>query len=47
MAVSEVAVDGVVFPPVAVARPPGSGRSHFLAGAGALRFVTVQSVRFC
>ncbi|KAG2544885.1 chalcone--flavonone isomerase-like [Panicum virgatum] len=31
-AVSEVAVDGVVFPPVA--RPPGSGRSHFLAGAG-------------
>jgi len=45
MAVSEVAVDGVVFPPVA--RPPGSGRSHFLAGAGALRFVTVQSVRFC
>ncbi|CAN6286369.1 unnamed protein product [Urochloa humidicola] len=32
MAVSEVAVDGVVFPPVA--RPPGSGRPHFLAGAG-------------
>ncbi|WVZ61066.1 hypothetical protein U9M48_010994 [Paspalum notatum var. saurae] len=32
MAVSEVVVDGVVFPPVA--RPPGSGRSHFLAGAG-------------
>ncbi|GJN22863.1 hypothetical protein PR202_gb10465 [Eleusine coracana subsp. coracana] len=33
MTVSEVAVDGVVFPP-AVARPPGSGRSHLLAGAG-------------
>ncbi|WVZ61065.1 hypothetical protein U9M48_010993 [Paspalum notatum var. saurae] len=32
MAVSEVVVDAVVFPPVA--RPPGSGRSHFLAGAG-------------
>ncbi|CAN6291328.1 unnamed protein product [Urochloa humidicola] len=32
MAVSEVAVDGVVFPPVA--RPPGSVRPHFLAGAG-------------
>ncbi|KAJ1292970.1 hypothetical protein BS78_01G031900 [Paspalum vaginatum] len=32
MAVSEVVVDGVAFPPVA--RPPGSGRSHFLAGAG-------------
>ncbi|XP_006650802.1 chalcone--flavonone isomerase [Oryza brachyantha] len=32
-AVSEVEVDGVVFPPVA--RPPGSaGRTHFLAGAG-------------
>ncbi|KAF0911007.1 hypothetical protein E2562_005395 [Oryza meyeriana var. granulata] len=32
MAVSEMEVDGVVFPPVA--RPPGSGRTHFLAGAG-------------
>lgn len=32
MAVSEVVVDGVAFPPVA--RPPGSGSSHFLAGAG-------------
>ena len=31
-AVSEVEVDGVVFPPVA--RPPGSGHAHFLAGAG-------------
>uniref|UniRef100_A0A0E0GVM8 Chalcone-flavonone isomerase family protein n=1 Tax=Oryza nivara TaxID=4536 RepID=A0A0E0GVM8_ORYNI len=31
-AVSEVEVDGVVFPPVA--RPPGSGHTHFLAGAG-------------
>jgi chalcone isomerase len=37
MAVSEVAVDGVVFPPVA--RPPGSGRSHFLAGAGKIRSI--------
>lgn len=32
MAVSGLEVDGVVFPPVA--RPPGSGRTHFLAGAG-------------
>uniref|UniRef100_A0A0E0KKS6 Chalcone-flavonone isomerase family protein n=1 Tax=Oryza punctata TaxID=4537 RepID=A0A0E0KKS6_ORYPU len=31
-AVSEVEVDGVVFPPVA--RPPGSDHTHFLAGAG-------------
>ncbi|NP_001144002.2 chalcone--flavanone isomerase [Zea mays] len=32
MAVPEVVVDGVVFPPVA--RPPGSAGSHFLGGAG-------------
>uniref|UniRef100_A0A0D9W0R8 Chalcone-flavonone isomerase family protein n=1 Tax=Leersia perrieri TaxID=77586 RepID=A0A0D9W0R8_9ORYZ len=32
-AVSELEVDGVVFPP-AVTRPPGSGNTHFLAGAG-------------
>ncbi|KAL5218074.1 hypothetical protein ABZP36_018758 [Zizania latifolia] len=32
MAVTEVEVDGVVFPPVV--RPPGSGFTHFLAGAG-------------
>ncbi|KAL6636642.1 hypothetical protein ACP70R_024214 [Stipagrostis hirtigluma subsp. patula] len=32
MAVTEVVVDGVVFPPVA--RPPGSSRAHFLGGAG-------------
>ncbi|CAL4928081.1 unnamed protein product [Urochloa decumbens] len=31
-AVSEVVVEGVVFPPVVC--PPGSGRPHFLAGAG-------------
>nr|ABF99576.1 expressed protein [Oryza sativa Japonica Group] len=35
-AVSEVEVDGVVFPPVA--RPPGSGHAHFLAGAGLFVF---------
>lgn len=40
MAVSEVVVDGVVFPPV-VPRPPGSGRSHLLAGAGAFRSALV------
>ncbi|AQK61966.1 chalcone flavanone isomerase3 [Zea mays] len=32
MAVPEVVVDGVVFPPAA--RPPGSAGSHFLGGAG-------------
>ncbi|XP_044985709.1 chalcone--flavanone isomerase [Hordeum vulgare subsp. vulgare] len=32
MAVSELEVDGVVFPPLA--RPPGSAHAHFLAGAG-------------
>jgi hypothetical protein len=32
MAVSQLEVDGVVFPPLA--RPPGSAHSHFLAGAG-------------
>nr|5YX3_A Chain A, Chalcone-flavonone isomerase family protein [Deschampsia antarctica]5YX3_B Chain B, Chalcone-flavonone isomerase family protein [Deschampsia antarctica]CBX44252.1 chalcone isomerase I [Deschampsia antarctica] len=32
MAVSELEVDGVVFP--SLARPPGSAHSHFLAGAG-------------
>ncbi|CAN6297262.1 unnamed protein product [Urochloa humidicola] len=31
-AVSELAVEGIAFPPVT--RPPGSGRPHFLAGAG-------------
>lgn len=35
-AVSEVEVDGVVFPPVA--RPPASARTHFLAGAGLFVF---------
>jgi chalcone isomerase len=35
MAVPELTVEGVVFPPV-VACPPGSGRKHFLAGGGAL-----------
>ncbi|EEE60187.1 hypothetical protein OsJ_13133 [Oryza sativa Japonica Group] len=38
-AVSEVEVDGVVFPPVA--RPPGSGHAHFLAGAGFVRGVEI------
>lgn len=37
MAVPEVVVDGVVFPPVA--RPPGSAGSHFLGGAGPSRCV--------
>ncbi|PAN17594.1 hypothetical protein PAHAL_3G142600 [Panicum hallii] len=32
---SEVAVEGVVFPPVAC--PPGSSRKHFLAGGGVRR----------
>ncbi|TVU17137.1 hypothetical protein EJB05_33153, partial [Eragrostis curvula] len=32
MALPEVVVEGVVFSPVA--RPPGSGNTHFLAGAG-------------
>ncbi|KAK1596503.1 hypothetical protein QYE76_059139 [Lolium multiflorum] len=32
MAVSELEVDGVVFPPLA--RPPGTAHAHFLAGAG-------------
>ncbi|KQK12452.1 chalcone--flavonone isomerase [Brachypodium distachyon] len=32
MAVSELEVDGVVFPPLE--RPPGSAHAHFLAGAG-------------
>lgn len=34
MAVSELEVDGVVFP--SLARPPGSEHAHFLAGAGDL-----------
>lgn len=33
MALSEEVVEGVVFP--AAVRPPGSGCTHFLAGAGA------------
>ena len=44
MAVPEVVVEGVVFPPVA--RPPGSAGSHFLGGAGALRFLSI-SVPVC
>jgi hypothetical protein len=43
MAVPEVVVDGVVFPPVA--RPPGSAGSHFLGGAGASRCVLMVHSR--
>jgi len=42
MAVPEVVVEGVVFPPVA--RPPGSAGSHFLGGAGALRRFRAGSI---
>jgi hypothetical protein len=45
MAVPEVVVEGVVFPPVA--RPPGSAVSHFLGGAGALRRLRFHSVPVC